>query len=219
MPLFFLKKLLFSFFSQSIYTKNVMNYLPFSTSKTASEGTKKLEVPRFQLGFDFVLSPSTLEIMTLHEEEIGGKIKVEPKVMEVLLCLIEQEGQVVSQEYLIEKIWDNYGGAKEALMQAVSKLRKLLQDDAQQQRTIQTISKKGYRLLLPVRTLSGEGYQAFVKEGSNNKRQKKIGAFTGFVERLTQPKFFLAFLFLSLVILMGLAISSYIIFWLAMIID
>ena len=173
------------------------------------EPSMKLGDSPFQLGFDFVATPATHQLFTLHGSDLGTSMKVEPKLMEVLVCLAEFHGQVVSTDHLIETIWDNYGGGKEALMQAISKLRKLLQDDAQQQRTIQTISKKGYRLLLPVKQVNPNTFSA--SEKARPKARQKVGAFTGFIERLTQPKFFLAFLFFSVVVLFGLAISSYLV--------
>ena len=170
---------------------------------------------RFQLGFEYVVDPVALEIYPLLEDRLGEKRKVEPRIMEVLVQLAAHYGQVVSSDDLIERVWDNYGGGKEALMQTISKLRKLLGDDAQQQRTIQTISKKGYRLLLPIRKLEPDTYISAYEQ----KRTVSVGLFTGFVERLTKPKFFLAFLFLSIVVLMLISRLSYLIFWLATMVD
>lgn len=166
------------------------------------------ELP-FQIGFDFVANPTAQELSTLNGLDLGTTMKVEPKLMEVLICLAEAHGRVVSTEYLVETIWGNYGGGKEALMQAISKLRKLLQDDAQKQRVIQTISKKGYRLLLPVKTLDIKTLRPPEQSKLKTSSNQKVGAFTGFIERLTKPKFFFAFLFFSVVVIFGLAILSY----------
>lgn len=64
--------------------------------------------------------------------------------MSVLCLLAGQPGQLLSREQLIDEVWAGYGGADEALNQAISYLRKLLHDEAKE--LIQTIPKKGYRL-------------------------------------------------------------------------
>ena len=70
--------------------------------------------------------------------------KVEPRLMQLLLILIENQGKTVTRELLSEKVWDNYPGSGEGINQAVSYLRKLLDDKDKQ--LIQTLPKKGYCL-------------------------------------------------------------------------
>ena len=68
--------------------------------------------------------------------------KVEPRILAVLTELCQHQGRVVYRKDLIEKIWNNYGGADEALSQAISQIRKILQDENKQ--IVETIPKKGY---------------------------------------------------------------------------
>jgi DNA-binding winged helix-turn-helix (wHTH) protein len=68
--------------------------------------------------------------------------KIEPRIMTVLIELCRHQGKVVYRKDLIEKVWENYGGADEALSQSISKLRKILQDEDKE--IIETIPKKGY---------------------------------------------------------------------------
>lgn len=64
-------------------------------------------------------------------------------VKEPRLCLlVETPGQTVMRQTLIDKIWNNYAGADEALTQTISVLRKVLMDD--QKELLQTVPKKGY---------------------------------------------------------------------------
>jgi DNA-binding winged helix-turn-helix (wHTH) protein/TolB-like protein/Flp pilus assembly protein TadD len=77
-------------------------------------------------------------------------IRLEPKVMEVLLFLAAHPGEVVSREALLEAIWPDVVVGDDALTQAVIKLRKAFGDNPRDPSYIQTIPKRGYRLLAPV---------------------------------------------------------------------
>lgn len=72
----------------------------------------------------------------------GATTRLEPRVMQVLDHLVAGNGKLVTREELAQKVWDNYGGADEALTQAVSVLRKALNDEAKD--LIRTVPKKGY---------------------------------------------------------------------------
>ncbi len=77
-------------------------------------------------------------------------IRVEPKVMQVLVCLADAAGEVVSKERLIECVWTDTFVSDDVLTRAVSELRKVFGDDSKEPRYIQTIPRTGYRLIAPV---------------------------------------------------------------------
>lgn len=83
----------------------------------------------------------------------GTKRRLEPKTMQVLFCLAEKPGEVVSREELLARVWPGVVVGGEVLTQAVIKLRKALGDDAHSPTAIETIPKRGYRLLAPVTRL------------------------------------------------------------------
>lgn len=70
--------------------------------------------------------------------------------MDVLACLAADPGRVVTKEELLAAVWGGAFVEEGALSQAIHSLRKALGDDARQPRYIQTIPKRGYRLLVPV---------------------------------------------------------------------
>ena len=76
--------------------------------------------------------------------------KLEPKAVEVLAYLAARAGDVVGREELLAAIWPGVVVGDDALTQAIIKLRKALGDDAHRPRYIETISKRGYRLIAPV---------------------------------------------------------------------
>ena len=87
------------------------------------------------------------EIQDMNKENGPTGTSVEPRIMEVLEILVKAGPKVVSREELIEKVWDNYGGADDALNQAISHLRKILNDKDKDNRIIETVVKRGYRFV------------------------------------------------------------------------
>src|SRR5258706_3617919 len=76
--------------------------------------------------------------------------RLEPKVVEVLVRLARRPGEVVGRDELLADVWPGVVVGDDALTQAIIKLRQALGDDARQPRYIETISKRGYRLISPV---------------------------------------------------------------------
>jgi len=76
-----------------------------------------------------------------------GEISVEPKIMAVLCVLAGEPGRVFTRAELIDKVWGTEFGADESLTRAISHLRKALGDTRAEPAVIETISKRGYRLL------------------------------------------------------------------------
>ncbi|HJY75886.1 MAG TPA: winged helix-turn-helix domain-containing protein [Burkholderiales bacterium] len=80
----------------------------------------------------------------------GKTVKLEPKAMAVLVYLADRRGDVVSRETLLSAAWPGVVVTDDALTQVVIKLRKALGDSPENPAYIQTISKRGYRLVAPV---------------------------------------------------------------------
>jgi len=90
----------------------------------------------------WVADPATNEL-----RNAGRSVRLEPKPMDLLMRLAAQPGEVVPRETLLEDVWSDAVVVDEALTQAVARLRKSLGDDADY---IETLSKRGYRLTVPV---------------------------------------------------------------------
>jgi DNA-binding winged helix-turn-helix (wHTH) protein/TolB-like protein len=73
---------------------------------------------------------------------------VEPKIMDLLVLLAAHPGEVLSREFLIDHVWKVEYGADESLTRAVSLLRKTFREAGQAGEVIETIPKRGYRLVL-----------------------------------------------------------------------
>ncbi len=78
------------------------------------------------------------------------EVRLEPRVMDVLVCLAEHAGDVVSRETLNAQVWGNVIVTDQAVTNCISELRHHLGDDRSAHRVIETIPKRGYRLTAPV---------------------------------------------------------------------
>jgi DNA-binding winged helix-turn-helix (wHTH) protein/TolB-like protein/Tfp pilus assembly protein PilF len=88
---------------------------------------------------------------TTNELARGGEVvRVEPKAMEVLMALAGRPRQVLTREELLAAVWPGVVVGDEALTQSIIKLRRALGDNPRAPQYIETISKRGYRLIAPV---------------------------------------------------------------------
>jgi len=78
-------------------------------------------------------------------------VRIEPKAMGVLSLLADRAGEVVRREELFADAWPGVVVGDEALTQSIIKLRRALGDNPRSPSYIETISKRGYRLIAPVR--------------------------------------------------------------------
>lgn len=76
--------------------------------------------------------------------------RIEPRVMEVLVYLAKNADQVVTKDSLMQTIWGGRFVTEEVITTCIFELRRALGDDARNPRFIQTVPKKGYRLIAPV---------------------------------------------------------------------
>jgi len=78
---------------------------------------------------------------------------VEPKVMEVLVRLADKAGELVPRDELLESVWTRHVAADQLLTRAISELRRALDDHRGQPKYIETVPKRGYRLIGPLDAL------------------------------------------------------------------
>ncbi len=87
-------------------------------------------------------------------ERQGQSLPVRYKVMQVLVYLLEHAGRTVSTDELLNIVWGPHSTVgKQGITNVIWTLRKLLDDDMESSRIIETIPKRGYRLLMPVTRL------------------------------------------------------------------
>lgn len=80
----------------------------------------------------------------------GAELHIEPRVMKVMELLASEAGEVVPKDEIVKRVWNGSFVTDDALVRCVSQLRKAFGDTSRQQSFIQTIPKRGYRLVPPV---------------------------------------------------------------------
>jgi anti-anti-sigma factor len=85
----------------------------------------------------------------------GRKLHLQEKPFQVLVALLEQNGNLVSRKALHQRLWpeDTFVDFENGLNTAISKLREVLGDSAKDQRYIETLGGRGYRFVSPVEQL------------------------------------------------------------------
>lgn len=77
-------------------------------------------------------------------------VQLELKAMDLLVYLAEHPGEVLGKERLIRAVWPGTFVTDEVLSNAIWQLRKALGDDSRNPRYIETLPRRGYRLVAPV---------------------------------------------------------------------
>jgi eukaryotic-like serine/threonine-protein kinase len=81
----------------------------------------------------------------------GEELPLPPRALGVLSRLLDEPGSVVSKQTLLETVWNGAYVTETSLSEAVGLLREALQDAAQEPAYIQTVHRRGYRFIAPVR--------------------------------------------------------------------
>ena len=93
---------------------------------------------------DWKVIPSTGQVIKGNTEH-----RLEPKAMAVLVYLSECAGKIVTRADLEESVWKDTVVTYEALTVTINKIRAALGDNSREPRYIETLAKRGYRLIAP----------------------------------------------------------------------
>ena len=105
----------------------------------------------------------------------GTVVKLHDQPYRILVCLLEQSGEIVSREDLRQMLWPagTFVDFDQGLNAAVKKLRDALGDVADQPIYIETIPKRGYRFVAPVTKMAEERNVA-AKSGSESQSSDHV---------------------------------------------
>ena len=118
---------------------------------------------------DFQVGPWLIEPSLNAVSHNGEYIHLSPKVMGVLVCLAQHPGQSVSKEDLLQTVWPDTFVSDDVLKGSISELRRVLEDDAREPTVIQTIPKRGYRLVARVQPVNGTSDSSIVNRGEKQR--------------------------------------------------
>jgi TolB-like protein/DNA-binding winged helix-turn-helix (wHTH) protein/Tfp pilus assembly protein PilF len=86
----------------------------------------------------------------------GRKVRLEGQPVQILICLLENPGELVTREELRKRLWpaDTFVNFEYGLNAAVKRLRQALNDSAGNPRFVETLPRRGYRFLAPIQTVN-----------------------------------------------------------------
>jgi DNA-binding winged helix-turn-helix (wHTH) protein/predicted ATPase len=98
----------------------------------------------------YVFGEYTLDTQCYELRREGTRLRLRPKVFQVLTYLIEQRHRVVSRDELLAEVWPNQYVGEETLTSCVKAARRALGDSGQAQCMIQTVHGRGLRFVAEV---------------------------------------------------------------------
>ena len=114
----------------------------------SSNGTERPAATDFRLA-EWLAQPS------LNRLSCGDQlVQVEPKLMDVLVFLAENAGRVVSKNEITDAVWSEVFVTESVITRSIAGLRRAFGDDVKSPSFIETISKRGYRLIAEVEWVS-----------------------------------------------------------------
>ena len=123
-------------------------FSPFS--KSVIERERRTVRPRGQ-HVQFVFADHTLDTARRELRRGTEAIAVEPQVLDLLICLVENRNRVVTKNDLIASVWNGRVVSEATMSSRIYAARKALGDTGQCQRLIRTIQRKGLRFVGEVR--------------------------------------------------------------------
>ena len=100
-----------------------------------------------------------LDLRSGELQKQGRKIRLEGQPVQVLICLLESPGELVTREELHRKLWpaDTFVNFEHGLNAAVKRLRQALNDSADNPRFVETLPRRGYRFIAPIHGVDVSG--------------------------------------------------------------
>ena len=109
-----------------------------------------------QKGASFLIGDWVVEPSLNRLTRAGVSIQLELRAVDVLLCLVAHAGEVVPKDVLLDTVWQTEFVSDNTLANRIAELRSAFGDDAHEPRYIETIRKRGYRLIAEVGPLTAE---------------------------------------------------------------
>ena len=97
----------------------------------------------------------------------GEEVRLEPRHVDLLVYLARRPGEVVSAEQILDDVWRGQVVGDNSVYQAMARLRRALGDDAQNPTYIETVTKRGYRLIAAIHQMPGSDAEATPQHGPN----------------------------------------------------
>ena len=106
-----------------------------------------------------------------HELVVGGNTRtVEPQVFDMLLHLVRNAGTLVTQDDLINVVWNGRIVSDSAISARISAARAAVGDNGREQSIIKTVPRRGFRFVAPVETTEEPAPRSAASRADENQR-------------------------------------------------
>ncbi len=161
----------------------------------------------------FELDLSTGELRSIEAPDPNNKVLLREQVFQVLRMLLEREGKIVTREEIKSRLWadDTVVDFDHSINATIKTLRRALGDSADNPRYVETLARRGYRLMLPIQYLESAPETALKKDGEQPEQSAaEISENTARVQRQMKPHWWkTAVALASVVILVGAGYISW----------
>ncbi len=115
-------------------------------------------------------------------------ISLAPKATELLMMLVANAGELVEKDELLKEVWPDTFVEESNLTQNIFTLRRALGDERADPRYIETVVRRGYRFIAPVRTIGADEQQAADSEPKENASDRPVVAVLPFLNTTGDPE-------------------------------
>src|SRR5579862_7912973 len=114
----------------------------------------------------FELDLTTGELRSTETPDPNHKVLLREQVFQVLRMLLEREGKIVTREEIRSRLWpaDTVVDFDRSINETMKTLRRALGDSAFNPQYIETLARRGYRLMLPIQYLEPTPETALEKD-------------------------------------------------------
>jgi len=114
-----------------------------------ARSTERIDLARES---DFALGTAQVRPSACEVDARGETVRLQPRVMQVLVALARADGGIISRDALVESCWGGLAVGEDAINRCIQRLRRLSETEAPGSYTIETLPRIGYRM---VRTKDG----------------------------------------------------------------
>jgi len=129
----------------------------------------------------FLLGPWRVDPAACELRDGDTVVRLRPKIMDLLAAFARKPGEVLSKHFLLDLVWSDVTVGDASLTVAVGELREALGDNPEAPEYIETIPRRGYRIIAPVTYpgvsrgqaeasrfwLTGSGVELVLQQGEN----------------------------------------------------
>jgi TolB-like protein/DNA-binding winged helix-turn-helix (wHTH) protein/Tfp pilus assembly protein PilF len=160
----------------------------------------------------FELDLSTGELRSIEAPHLNNKVLLREQVFQVLRMLLEREGKILTREEIKSRLWanDTVVDFDHSINATIKALRRALGDSADNPRYIETLGRRGYRLMPAVEypdSMTGTVLEEDREE--SGQPAAEMGEDTAKVERQIKSRWWRALVVLGVVILAGVGYTSW----------